>query len=430
MAGGLQVYKFGGAALHDAERLLRVVEIIQQQQRSGQPLAVVVSATGKTTVQLENIFYQHQQGEVPAVAWARLKRHHLALLTALPEDLQAAATQEVADWYHALPQLLTLDWPTDQLAAHFLAQGELISAQVLHYYLQAAGVESEVQDAREYLKTQAGRHQAAALDRDATAAALQADFLPRLQQHKIVITQGFIASNATGETTTLGFEGSDFTGAILAAHLSATALTLWKDVSGILQADPKQVATAQVLPQLSYEQAASLMGYGAKVVHPQAVAMLQQANIPLHIRSFLAPAAPGTQVTAEEGDAGDTWAVTREGLHLFILTPQFQTAMGKPLAALQQQLVQAGHAPLWLQAVEGSYLVALPALPLTSLQALMAQWKSQFTFTHVHPTALLTTQHDTQAAFAQQVLAGKKVYGRGQGEGAVLQILYGPKEEA
>lgn len=292
----MKVYKFGGGILRDSESIRKLTQLIQAD--SG-PLVVVVSALDKTTQALENIFRHRIEGKPYALLLHALAQLHQTIIDQLLSTSREAATRTLNAWEEqglSVLALPTSDESLDQLYSQVLAWGEWLSSIIIHHYLQEQRVACAWLDARDYVKTNSGFCDAQ-VDWATTRHLVQKNFLPLLEQKQVLLTQGFIGGNEQGETTTLGKEGSDFTGAILATALEADSLTIWKDVPGVMSADPKLFEEATKFDQLSYEFMGKMASYGAKVVHPKTIQPLAKQNIPLYVRPFHQPDENGTTIT-------------------------------------------------------------------------------------------------------------------------------------
>lgn len=287
----MKVFKFGGVSVRNAEGVRNLAEIVSKHAREGQ-VFVVVSAMGKTTNALESLLEQAWQGEDYSAAWRELEQKHLEIGQALAIDL--SPTKQLFAELKTFLQELTRQAHYDQAYDAIVSQGELASTRIIAQYLQKIGLPCQWLDARQLIHTdhtwRDGRVQW-----QITQTIIQQQF-SKLASSTIGLTQGFIASNLEGQTTTLGREGSDFTGAIFAHCLQAESLTIWKDVPGVLNADPRKVQDTALYREISYHEAAEMSKYGASVIHPKTIAPLAQKNIPLFVRSFLQPDAPGTAI--------------------------------------------------------------------------------------------------------------------------------------
>jgi aspartate kinase len=285
----MNVFKFGGASLRSADAVQNVVEIIRKF--GGNRLVVVVSAIGTTTNQLESVLHLARARGEWQLGVEAIKQNHFHLLdTLLGENPDAVNRLEHA--FKALEADLQLSDAHDTHYDRVVQWGELLSSIVMDEVLQANGVPAIWVDARHFVRTDATFREASVLW-DLTRTSIQEGVLPLLEQG-VVITQGFIGSDLEGNPTTLGRDGSDFSGAIFATCLQANALTIWKDVPGILNADPKLIPHADLFVELPYKEAAEMTYYGASVIHPKTIKPLANAQIPLYVKSFYNPEAPGT----------------------------------------------------------------------------------------------------------------------------------------
>ncbi|TDX01113.1 aspartate kinase [Dinghuibacter silviterrae] len=291
----MQVFKFGGASVNSTERIQRVASILEGHK--GQPLVVVISAMGKTTNELEKVaeaFYRGHAAEALDLFEA-IKRKHLDIYNALIGD--GRGQEYLVDLFTEVEWLLhdrpvrEYDYYYDQI----VCIGELLSTTIMHRYLDHAGIPALWVDVRDILRTDAGFRDAT-VDLEYAAAETKRLLTPLLEKGRTIILQGFIGATAENESTTLGREGSDYTAAIFSNLLGATSLTIWKDVEGVMNADPKLFSEAQVIPELNYTEVIEMAYYGAQVIHPKTIKPLQNKHIPMHVRCFLDPSLPGTLI--------------------------------------------------------------------------------------------------------------------------------------
>ncbi|MDI5892956.1 aspartate kinase [Halomonas rhizosphaerae] len=288
-----QVFKFGGASIQDAAAIRRLGELLARFR--SRPLIVVVSAMGKTTNALEALLAAAREGEADDYRdrLETLRRDHLAAV----ESLFGARTGPVAERVEAL--ITELDRRHRRHAGrerpfHYdqtVCFGELLSTTIVSAWLEEAGMATEWLDARELVVTD-DCHQAANVDWQATAEKVRG----LAADDRIRVTQGFIGGTAEGISTTLGREGSDYSAAILAHCLEAEEVTIWKDVPGLFNADPRRFDNAVQLERISYREAIELAWHGAKVIHPKTLGPLQQKAIPLTVRSFQDLEAPPSTI--------------------------------------------------------------------------------------------------------------------------------------
>lgn len=286
----MKVFKFGGASLASAEGFTNVARIISQF--ASDKLLVVVSAIGKTTNTLESMHAARRAGQSIDSSWQALKSGHMEILQSLfPKDHPIfVAIEEI---FYEIKNDLEMEWEFDMGYDQIVSKGELISSVILHHYLKQTGAQSEWIDARQFIATDAN-YRDANVDWKQTSINMASVIFQG--NNRIKITQGFIGTNSGGLTTTLGREGSDFTAAIFAATLAAESVTIWKDVAGVMNADPKRLPAAVVFDELPYGEAAEMTYYGASVIHPKTIKPLANKNIPLLVKTFLNPDAPGTRI--------------------------------------------------------------------------------------------------------------------------------------
>lgn len=293
----MQVYKFGGASIKNADAIRNVGEILKGVEED--QLLIVISAIGQTTNKLVTLTnaYLNLQANVNDLL-EDIKQDHFTIL----QDLFGAANHRIFDevsnafveveWLLEEEPADTPDYIYDQI----VSIGEVVSSKITAAYLNEVGCMSTWVDARNYIKTD-NNYREAHVDWHKTELEMKRT-LPAILNKGYVITQGFIGGTSENFTTTLGREGSDYSAAIFSACLDATALTIWKDVPGVLNADPKWFERTEKIPELSYHDAIELTYYGATVIHPKTIKPLQNHNIPLFVRSFKDPAEPGTKISS------------------------------------------------------------------------------------------------------------------------------------
>ncbi len=295
----VKVFKFGGASVNSADGIRNVAEILENHR--GSSVMAVVSAIGKTTNALESILDDYiRMDSVSMVGkYYLLKDLHEGIARGLFEDPEHPVFKALTGLFEALRAILQTP-PAghyDELYDRIVPYGELLSARILHSYLELKSLPVRMFDARDLIRTDS-THRDARVDWAKTQLLIQKQLFTWFQDAKgrMGLTHGFIGSDAEGATTTLGREGSDFSAAIIAYALRTKEVTIWKDVPGVLNADPKWFDDPVRLPELSYLEAIELAYYGASVIHPKTIKPLENANIRLRVRSFLDPEAPGTLV--------------------------------------------------------------------------------------------------------------------------------------
>ncbi|MBS4012536.1 MAG: aspartate kinase [Bacteroidetes bacterium] len=298
----MKVFKFGGASVQSADGIKNVASIISQH--SNQPLLIVVSAMGKITNQLEILTEAFMESNVVARehSYAAIKDYHYNILNELFEKNHNVFLK-IEQIFHHLKLYIEQQPGTNYNFEYdrIVSTGEILSSQILSHYLNKVGLNNQWMDSRNLIITNAS-YRDAQPDWNQTSQAVKNKILPYLSnslgdnKHPIVVTQGFIGGTTQGFTTTLGREGSDFSAAIFAFSLDAEEVTIWKDVPGLLNADPKIFKETVLLPKISYQEAIELSYYGATVIHPKTLKPLLSKNIPLRVKSFIHPEKEGSLI--------------------------------------------------------------------------------------------------------------------------------------
>lgn len=282
-----RVYKFGGASVKDADAVRNLKHILENEDRSD--LMLVISAMGKTTNGIEKVLkeFRDADGHLPIGALKDLMEYHEKIMLELFDNnaehpVFETVTNLFLDLYLNLQETgYDYDYQYDQT----ISFGEMLSTTIISAYLNENGIKNQLLDAREYIITD---HTFRAANVDFDESRLRIQKLQEEHDGTMYITQGFIGSSTKPVvTTTLGREGSDYTGAIFANLLDAKELSVWKDVDGVRNADPKRFEHTEKIPHLSYSEATELTFYGATVLHPKTTKPLQNKNIPLKVRCFL-----------------------------------------------------------------------------------------------------------------------------------------------
>ncbi len=291
----MKIFKFGGASVKDAAAVRNVADILKNYQ--GETVVVVISAMGKTTNNLEKLVdcYLHEKEEINHV-FDELKTYHFNIVTEL-FPTPNWVFQEVRKRFEELEAILELrpsanaDYEYDKLVCY----GELLSTLIVSGYLNINGFNCQWLDARQLIATDRTFREGN-VNWELTQKQVREEILQHNADKTLLITQGFIGYSPENQTTTLGREGSDYTAGILAWCLDAESVTIWKDVPGMLNADPKWFDDTIILDKISFKEALELSYYGATVIHPKTIKPLQNKNIALYVNSFINPTAQGTVI--------------------------------------------------------------------------------------------------------------------------------------
>lgn len=288
----MEVFKFGGASVKDAESVRNVVTVLRNTGLHKK--VVIISAMGKTTNRLEKVIRAYFEEKTALAARVfEVKDCHWEIAV----ELFPSEDHPVFNKINALLEELTAflarnkspnyDFVYDQVICY----GELLSTTIVSEYLQLEGIDNQWEDVRNFIKTD-DTYREAQIDWGTT----QENIAHGINPEKLTITQGFIASDENNFSTSLGREGSDYSAAVFAFCLNAKNLTIWKDVEGVLNGDPRVFENTELLEQISYEEAIELAFYGASIIHPKTLQPLQKKEIPLFVKSFYHPKNPGTSV--------------------------------------------------------------------------------------------------------------------------------------
>jgi aspartate kinase len=412
----MQVFKFGGASVKNAEAVKNIGQILKKYK--GERLVVVISAMDKTTNQLENLVQALRQNKDHHVILQDVLSFHRDMAKRLLGSVCERAERFLDDLEDACEQVATLSWI--QAYDRIVPFGELLSTSIIADYLSQE-LHVKWLDARRFIATDSF-HTEANIEWGITERASREIISPLLSEN-VVITQGFIGSNAQRESTTLGREGSDFTAAILAYCLDADGLTVWKDVPGILNADPKLYGEAQQFSGISYREATEMTYYGAKVIHPKTLRPLAQKHIPLTVRSFLDHDAPGTLISAEHAVEKLPVYIFKDNQLLFTIEVRDNSFMDEKrlsliLAALDKQNVKINL--MQNSALTFSFCMDNKAY---KIEPLIDSLAGDFEVRYEEPLKLITIKnYDDRALKALPVQVGEQVLV--QKTPATYQIVY------
>ena len=293
----MKVFKFGGASVNSVERIQNLGNILQDYKNDS--LLIVISAMGKTTNALEKVaeaFYNNDKN-LALELFEGVKNQHLTFAKYLLVRNYLACEEQLRNFFTEVEWMLH-DTPVrdyDYYYDQVVCSGELMSTAIISAYLNEIGFKNEWIDVRDIIRTD-DNFRDAAIDWSITTNQVEESILPLYDHTNCVITQGFIGSTDENESTTLGREGSDYTAAVFANLLNATEQTIWKDVEGVMNADPKEFPEATLIRELNYDEVIEMAYYGAQVIHPKTIKPLQNKGIPLHVKCFLDPSLPGTVI--------------------------------------------------------------------------------------------------------------------------------------
>lgn len=394
----MQVFKFGGASVSDAQAVRNVLSVIQNHGKK--PLMVVVSAMGKTTNALEMVWQLREQGQMDK-ANAQLdvvvEKHNLICNDLfLPES---EGFEMVSNLWSQLSEVVQespaadRDYEYDRIVPF----GELVSTTIISVFLNENGQKNTWFDARKLICTDAIFREAGVVWPETIASIKRHWSAMGDSEQKMAITQGFIGADPEGRTTTLGREGSDYSAAILAFALEAESVTIWKDVPGVLNADPKFFEKTHRLPRISYREAIELSYFGASVIHPKTIKPLQNAGIPLYVRCFMDPNQPGTEIqSSPDKDAETPSFIFKTEQVLISISPRdFSFIVEENLSKIFGLLAQERIHVNLMQHSAVSFSVCVDRNP-RRLQRLLDLLTAEFEVRYNEPVVLLTIRYYTE----------------------------------
>jgi aspartate kinase len=401
----MKVYKFGGASVKDAQGIRNLAKIVTREKDN---LAVVVSAFGKTTNALEMVLKAWMENDPKY-------RDHLdnvySYHASVAGELFSAADpvrDKIADSFAGLGKYLkstkrsSWDFEYDQIVSY----GEVWSTIIVAEFLRQAGIDTLWVDARKCLLTDT-RYRDANIMWDESSEQVNKVF--NFKTSSVIVTQGFIGANREGWTTTLGREGSDYTAAVLASMLDADSVTVWKDVPGLLNADPKWLSDAEKMEEISYKEAVEMTFSGAKVIHPKTIKPLHNKNIPLHVRSFLDPDAPGTVVKADATlrKVMPVYIRKEKQLLISILPKDFSFVMGDNLSRIFQSFNTFGIKVNLVEASAISINVCVDD-ERPKVDALLGDLKNDYSVFYNEDLEMLSIRHYTPGAI-KRITSGREI---------------------
>ena len=403
----MKVFKFGGASIKNADAVKNIGNILQLYKG---PLVVVISAMGKTTNALERVVNAHVNGDKAKAKFEldQIRDYHISIVENLVQYPDHALLTELSTIFSGLYSTLGEN-PTSYYNMAYdqmVSWGEILSTIIVSSYLNSAGLNNEWVDIRQYLKTD-GAFREGRVDWKMTTNLIRQRF--RFDNTDLYITQGFIGSTVNNITTTLGREGSDYTAAVLASILEADSVTVWKDVPGILNADPKWLSEARKLEEISYREAVEMTFSGAKVIHPKTIKPLQNKNIPLYVKSFLEPEEKGTLVTADPTLRKIMPVFIRKANQILIsfLPKDFSFVMGDNLSRIFHLFMGHGIKVNLVEASAVSIDVCVDD-ERVKVDALLETLKDEYSALYNENVEMLSVRHYTPEA-VERITTGREI---------------------
>jgi len=415
----IKVFKFGGASVNSAKGVRNVASIINRYPDDN--IAVIISAMGKTTNALEELlgFYMSDDAIPMVESYYRIKAFHLHILRELFQEKCHPVFIETEDLFEHLRGYLRrgqlagckkreYNFEYDQVVSY----GELIATTIIHHYLSFSGIPGRLFDARDLIRTDSS-YRDAKVDWPLTGKKIRMKMKDYFRKNnsgqKVAVIQGFIGGDGKGNTTTLGREGSDFTAAIIAWSLKTKEVTIWKDVPGVMNGDPKWFKHAKKLDVLSYREAIELAYYGASVIHPKTIKPLENANIRLLVKSFIQPELEGTAIEhLEKWEVLPPIYILKRNQVLISISPKdFSFILEENLSQIFDLLAKHHVKVNVMQNSAISFTICVDADHMTGPDVL-ASLKENYSLRYNDNVELLTIRHYTPAAITR-VTKGRKI---------------------
>jgi len=419
----MQVFKLGGASIATVERIQQVAGLLQQYKEDR--LLVVISAMGKTTNALEKVaeaFFEERKEDALQL-FEQVKQHHLTaakylLVTHFNDALeQMSQLFTEVEWSLYDQPVREFDYYYDQI----VCCGELLSSTIISAFLNEKGITNTWVDIRDILKTN-NKFRVAGVDEAVTLQHITTLLLPCFEDSNMVVTQGFIGATDENETTTLGREGSDFTAAIMASLLQAESVTIWKDVPGVMSADPRLFPDARLIEHLGYEEVIEMAYYGAQVIHPKTIKPLYNNRIPLFVRCFLDPSLPGTVIhTKSDKFLPPIIVVKQDQVLLRLQSKDFSFVGEKEMSVLYRLLKENKERANLIQAGAVSIMVCVDDRGART-DNFAAEAAAEFDVQIEKGLSLLTIRHYSQEIF-EKLTEDKRLVLQQQSEMTVQALM-------
>ena len=404
----MKVFKFGGASVKDAEAIKNIANILKSYAQ--ERLVVIVSASGKTTNALEDVVNAFWNEGNPKEFLQVVADNHYSIVDALFPNGAGPLKDRIND------KLVEIEWILDEkersnydyVYDQIVSCGEMLSTMIISEYLNSIGANNTWLDARDVIATD-DTYREAKIDWELTQSKVSQVVKPLLEKG-IVITQGFIGCTSENNTTTLGREGSDYSAAIFSFCLDAESMTVWKDVPGVLTADPRIFKNVIKIDQLSYREAIEMTYYGATVIHPKTIKPIQNKNIPLLVKSFIDPTGSGTIIksTPELQDYPPCVIVKKNQTILHIATRDFsfvaEDHLGELFASFAKHRVKVNMT----QNTAVSFSVCADNNP-RRITALLEELKDKYRVVKDEDLELVTLRHYRNDELMNSLQEGKIV---------------------
>ena len=420
----MKVFKFGGASVNSVERIQNLATILRGYP--GEKILVVISAMGKTTNALEKCaeaFFAGKKEEALQL-FEQVKQQHLTIAKYLLVTHYLACEEQLKNFFTEVEWMLhdkpvrDYDYYYDQV----VCTGELLSTAVISAYLNEKQISNQWVDVRDIIRTD-DNFRDASIDWEFTQEQVTNSILPLYNNTDIVITQGFIGSTDENESTTLGREGSDYTAAVFANLMNAESQTIWKDVEGVMNADPKQFPEARLIAELNYDEVIEMAYYGAQVIHPKTIKPLQNKDIPLYVKCFVDPSLAGTVIHNKTiKGLPPIIVVKRDQALVYLHSKDFSFVGEKPVAELYHLFADIRIKPNLMQTGAVTIQVCLDDRP-DKIEKLALRASEIFDVQVEKGLTLLTIRHYNRELL-QKMTDGRQVELKQQSTETVQVVMF------
>ena len=386
----MEIYKFGGASVQDAASVKNVAEVVLKTGIENK--VIVVSAMGKMTNAFELVVAGYlEKLNIPKEQLLKVKNYHYQIANDLfwndghPVFIKLSSLFEELENFMEHNKSTQYDFVYDQIVCY----GELLSTTIVGAYFLEKRIDHTWLDARDLIKTDS-------TFRDATVnwEVTQEKISAQVRSNKLYLTQGFIGADANNFSTTLGREGSDYTAAIFAYCLNAIKVTIWKDVPGVLNADPRVFENSRLLNQISYEEAIELAFFGASVIHPKTLQPLQRKEIPLYVKSFIDPSGDGTSVSKGQAliPAIPCFIVKKNQVLIYLSTLDFSFMVEENISEIFRLF---HHYQMKVDLIQNSAISFAVCVDnrFNNLEKLIQHLKARFKVDYIPGVSLYTIRH-------------------------------------
>lgn len=403
----MNVFKFGGASVIDTEGIKNLKDIVAHF-KNNEELLIVVSAMGKTTNKLEQVVNAFTSDQAWKEALTEVFEDHKKSLQLLVAKKDKAAFETLDKIQNYAFTFLEQDGGSeyDFIYDQIVSLGEILSTKIIASYLNTTELEVEWQDARKLVHTN-NNYRDARVDWETTQANVERMWADK--SANIILTQGFIGGGDHNRMTTLGREGSDFSAAIFAYCLDADSVTIWKDVPGMLNADPKHFSNTTLLPNISYKEAVELSYYGASVIHPKTIKPLENKQIPLYIKSFIEPIEQGSVINenTSEDSKIPSYIFRSDQVLLSISTRDFSFIVEEHISDIFNRFAKHRMKIQTMQNSAISFSVSVNHHP-SKIKDLVENLQRDYQVLYNEGLELMTIRHYNEA-IAQELIKGKEV---------------------